>query len=216
MYPSQVNAYYEPPANEIVFPAGILRAPFFDENWPDYMAYGAIGAVVAHELTHAFDSSGRLFNQDGKLEEWWSNSTSEAFDEKASCLAKQYSSYKVDDGKGGYVHVNGNLTSTENIGDSGLIHAYRAWKSSSLSSNSYRLPGLEKFSPEQLFFLAFGRIWAQAQLPGALVQGVRTDPHSPPEFRVHGTVSNMPEFARAWNCSSKAKLNPKDRCVFWG
>ncbi|KAF8298254.1 zincin [Clavulina sp. PMI_390] len=222
MYPSQVNAYYNPPANEIVFPAGILRPPFFNRHWPNYMSYGAIGAVVAHELTHAFDNSGRLFNQEGKLETWWSDETSEAFNERQQCLAKQYSSYTIEDGKGGVVHVNGNLTSGENIGDSGLVHAWRAWKAAAaelaLKSNTsldYRLPGLEDFTPEQLFFLAFGRIWASTILPGASVIQVRTDPHSPAQFRVQGTISNMPEFAEAWKCSPKAKLNPKERCVFW-
>jgi len=215
MYPSQVNAYYNPPANEIVFPAGILRPPFFGEVWPDYLSYGAIGAVVAHELTHAFDSAGRLYNQRGKLESWWSNSTSEKFEIRKQCLAEQYSSYVVEDGKGGRVHVNGNLTSGENIGDSGLIHSWRAWKANLKSTADYRLPGLEAFTPEQLFFIAFGRVWASRTLPSAAVLRVRTDPHSPPLYRVHGTISNIPQFAETFNCSAKATLNPKERCTFW-
>ncbi|KAI9510895.1 Metalloprotease [Russula earlei] len=143
MTPATVNAYYNPPANEIVFPAGILRPPFFNKNWPAYLNYGAFGQVASHELTHAFDSAGRLYNQQGKLEEW--------FLEKQSCIEKQYSSYTIDDGHGGTVHLNVGLsllnsTSGENIGDSGIIQAYRAWKAqfndSLKAGNEYLLPGL--------------------------------------------------------------------------
>jgi endothelin-converting enzyme len=220
MTPATVNAYFNPPSNEIVFPAGILRPPFFSKDWPAYLSYGAFGQVASHELTHAFDSAGRLYNQEGKLEEWWTNATSEGFNEKQICLAKQYSSYSVDDGHGGKVYVNGNLTSGENIGDSGIIQAYRAWKAQFADSfeagNEYLLPGLN-YTRDQLFFIAFGRIWAENIKPAALVQRIRTDPHSPAQFRVDGTLHNVPEFAKAFNCSPKAKLNPppEKRCLLW-
>ncbi|KAH9063412.1 Metalloprotease [Lactarius vividus] len=220
MTPATVNAYFNPPANEIVFPAGILRPPFFNKDWPAYLSYGAFGQVASHELTHAFDSAGRLYNQEGKLEEWWTNATSEGFKAKQSCLEKQYSSYAVEDGHGGKVHVNGNLTSGENIGDSGIIQAYRAWKiqyaDSFKAGNEYLLPGLN-FTRDQLFFIAFGRIWAENIKAAALVQRIRTDPHSPAQFRVDGTLHNVPEFAKAFNCSPKAKLNPppEKRCLLW-
>ncbi|KAF7793093.1 hypothetical protein EIP86_004200 [Pleurotus ostreatoroseus] len=146
MYPSMVNAYFNPPANEIVFPAGILQPPFFSQDWPGYMSYGSFGMVAAHELTHAFDSAGRLYNQQGKLEQWWTNATSEGFNKVQACIVDQYSGYTIDDGKGGKIHVNGNLTSGENIGDTGLIQAYRAWKAqfdvSYKAGNEYLLPGL--------------------------------------------------------------------------
>ncbi|KAF5373184.1 hypothetical protein D9758_001653 [Tetrapyrgos nigripes] len=211
MYPSMVNAYFNPPANEIVFPAGILQPPFFNKDWPSYMSYGAFGHVASHELTHAFDSAGRLYNQDGKLEQWWTNETSDGFNEKQDCIVKQFSEYTIDDGKGGKVHVNGNLTSGENIGDTGLIQAYRAWKA---QYNESYLAGNE----EQLFFISFGRIWARSMKPAAAVQRIRTDPHSPTKYRVDGTVFNIPEFAEAFNCSKKAKLNPprEKQCIFWG
>ncbi|GLB35092.1 putative peptidase family M13 [Lyophyllum shimeji] len=220
MYPSMVNAYFNPPANEIVFPAGILQPPFFETGWPSYMSYGAFGHVAAHELTHAFDSAGRLYNQEGKLEEWWTNSTSEGFKVKQDCIVKQYSVYTIDDGKGGKIHVNGNLTSGENIGDTGLIQAYRAWKAqydvSFTAGNEFLLPGLT-FTREQLFFISFARIWARAVNPAAAVQRIRTDPHSPSRYRVDGTVFNIPEFAKAFNCPKNVKLNPpmEDRCLFW-
>jgi len=220
MYPSTVNAYFNPPSNEIVFPAGILQPPFFASNWPGYLSYGAFGQVASHELTHAFDSSGRLYNQQGKLEQWWTNSTSEGFQVKQDCIIKQYSSYSIDDGHGGKIHVNGNLTSGENIGDTGLIQAHRAWKAqyhtSRKDGNEYLLPGLD-FTRDQLFFISFAQLWARAMKPAAAVQRIRTDPHSPTRFRVDGTVSNIPEFAEAFKCSKKSKLNPPNdnRCIFW-
>jgi len=220
MYPSTVNAYFNPPSNEIVFPAGILQPPFFASSWPGYISYGAFGHVASHELTHAFDSAGRLYNQQGKLTQWWTNSTSEGFQVKQDCIIEQYSSYVIDDGKGGKIHVNGNLTSGENIGDTGLIQAHRAWKAqydtSLKDGNEYILPGLN-FTRDQLFFISFARIWARSMKPAAAVQRIRTDAHSPTRFRVDGTVSNMPEFAEAFKCSKNAKLNPPndDRCIFW-
>ncbi|TCD66686.1 hypothetical protein EIP91_001040 [Steccherinum ochraceum] len=220
MWPSMVNAYYNPPANEIVFPAGILRPPFFSQFWPAYMSYGAFGAVAAHELTHAFDSAGRLYNQQGKLEQWWTNTTSESFQVIQECIVNQYASYYVDDGHGGKVYLNGNLTSGENIGDSGLIQAFRAWKANYPQSledgDEFILPGLN-YTRDQMFFISFGRVWAQNIKPASAVARVRSDPHSPNRFRVEGTLSNIPEFAKAFNCSAKAKLNPPNekRCLFW-
>ncbi|CAL1704979.1 unnamed protein product [Somion occarium] len=220
MYTSQVNAYFNPPANEIVFPAGILQPPVFAGNWPGYMAYGAFGQVAAHELTHAFDSAGRLFNQEGKLEPWWTNATSERYQVIQDCIVEQYSSYYVVDDQGNKVYVNGNLTSGENIGDSGLIQAFRAWQAqfeeSHKAGNERLLPGLN-YNREQLFFIAFGNQWAQNIKPASAVARVRSDPHSPNRFRVDGTVRNIPEFAKAFKCSAKAKLNPppEKRCLFW-
>ncbi|KAI0636818.1 Metalloprotease [Trametes polyzona] len=220
MYPSMVNAYFNPPANEIVFPAGILQPPFFSQDWPGYMSYGSFGQVAAHELTHAFDSAGRLFNQKGKLEQWWTNKTSEGYNKRQKCIVDQYSNYTIDDGKGGKIHVNGNLTSGENIGDSGIIQAYRAWKAQYedgvQNGTEFLLPGLN-YTREQLFFISFARAWAQNIKPEAAVARVRTDPHSPNRYRVEGTLSNLPEFAKAFKCSPKAKLNPppEKRCIFW-
>lgn len=220
IYPSLVNAYFDPSANEIVFPAGILQPPFVGKGWPSYLSYGAFGHVASHELTHAFDSAGRLYNQAGKLEKWWTNSTSKGFEIKQDCIVKQFSAYTVDDGKGGKIHINGNLTSGENIADTGLIQAYRAWKAqfeeSRKTGKEYLLPGLG-YTREQLFFISFAQIWGNAMKATAAVQRVRSDPHSPTRYRVDGTVYNIPEFAEAFQCSSQAKLNPphEKRCLFW-
>jgi len=203
-----------------VFPAGILRPPFFSSRWPAYLTYGAFGQVAAHELTHAFDSAGRLYDQEGKLRQWWTNATSEAFEKRRDCIANQYTNYTVDDGKGGHIHLNGNLTSGENIGDAGLIQAYRAWKSqfdaSFNNGNEYVLPGLN-YTRDQLFFISFGRAWAQNINPQTAVQRVRTDPHSPNQYRVLGTLVNIPAFADAFNCPVGSKLNPpkEQQCRLW-
>lgn len=220
MTPATVNAYYNPTGNEIVFPAGILQPPFFSHEWPGYLSYGSFGMVAAHELTHAFDSAGRLYNQQGKLEEWWTRQTSDAYQIRQDCIIKQYSRYTVDDGKGGVIHVNGNLTAGENIGDSGLIQAFRAWKAQYEDSydagREYLLPGLN-YTREQLFFISFARTWAMGNRPADAVQRIRSDPHSPNRYRTDGTVYNIAEFAQAFKCSKYAKLNPpqEERCIFW-
>lgn len=220
MTPATVNAYYNPTGNEIVFPAGILQPPFFSHDWPGYLSYGSFGMVAAHELTHAFDSAGRLYNQQGKLEEWWTRQTSDAYQIRQDCIITQYSKYTVDDGKGGIIHVNGNLTAGENIGDSGLVQAYRAWKAQYEDSydagNEYLLPGL-KYTRDQLFFISFAQTWAMHNRHADAIQRVRSDPHSPNRYRTDGTVYNIPEFAKAFKCSENSKLNPprEERCIFW-
>ncbi|KIR28825.1 endothelin-converting enzyme [Cryptococcus deuterogattii LA55] len=169
MYPQTVNAYYSPPDGEIVFPAGILQPPFYSLSWPAHLRYGAFGAVAAHELTHAFDNSGSQYDEKGRLRDWWTKKTVEDFEKRAQCVAKQYSKYWVYDAEGKKVFVNGN--------------AYTAWKSSIPDgSSSERLPGLD-YSDEQLFFIAFARVWAQLIRPATAVSRIRTDPHSPPYWR---------------------------------
>ncbi|GJJ12083.1 hypothetical protein Clacol_006324 [Clathrus columnatus] len=192
---------------------------------PGYLKYGAFGAAASHELTHAFDPVGRYYDQNARLREWWSNATSEAFEERRSCLSRQYSSYTVDDGDGGIIHLNidaryltwcltaalqGNLTSGEDIGDSGFIQAYRAWKKQYASSYEngyeYLLPGLNDFTREQLFFIAFARIWAENRTPQAARQSILTNPHTIPRYRTLGTLVNIPEFAEAFQCPVGSKV----------
>ncbi|KAK7678079.1 hypothetical protein QCA50_018872, partial [Cerrena zonata] len=169
---------------------------------------------------HAFDSSGRLYNQDGKLEQWWTNATSERYNVIQKCIVDQYSSYYVEDGEGKRIYLNGNMTSGENIGDSGIIQSFRAWKSqfqeSKKAGNEYLLPGLP-YTREQLFFISFANQWAQNIKPESVAIRVRADPHSPNRFRVEGTLSNVPEFAEAFKCPAGSKMNPpqEKRCLFW-
>ncbi|WWC60905.1 uncharacterized protein I303_103481 [Kwoniella dejecticola CBS 10117] len=220
MYPQTVNAYYSPPDGEIVFPAGILQPPFYSQAWPAHLRYGAFGAVAAHELTHAFDNSGSQYDEKGRLRDWWTKQTVKDFEERAQCVASQYSRFYVYDADGNKVYVNGNLTNGEDIADSGLAQAFIAWQNSvsdkDVKEASERLPGLD-FSDEQLFFLAFARVWAQLTRPATAVSRVRTDPHSPPYWRATGTLKNLDAFHKAWGCKAGSPMNPpkKDQCELW-
>ncbi|RCI04345.1 hypothetical protein CU098_003080, partial [Rhizopus stolonifer] len=219
MNPQEVNAYYNPSFNEIVFPAGILQNPFFGSNYPDYLNYGGIGVVVGHELTHGFDNNGRHFDADGKLTQWWTNETSAQFDEKASCFVKQYSNFSMTDENGKEIYVNGKLTLGENLADNGgLRESYLAWKQQydsdkeSKKYNNVRLPGLDNLTPEQLFFVGFGRVWCNKATPAQAKKGVLTDEHSPPKWRVNGAVQNSQYFADVYKCPVGSPMNPAHKC----
>lgn len=221
MTPQTVNAYYNPPLNEIVFPAGILQTPFFNSKDPYYLNYGGIGAVVGHELTHAFDNNGRQYDFKGRLNDWWSNSTLEEFTKLTQCFIDQYESFTIEDKKGKKYHVNGKLTLGENLADNGgLARAYEAWKISlekdeaSKSHNQY-LPGLSQYTFDQLFYISFGQIWCSKSRPESAVQRIRTDPHSPPQHRVNGAVSNSEHFAQTFACAKDAPMNPEKKCSIW-
>ncbi|ORX49389.1 zincin [Hesseltinella vesiculosa] len=222
MNPQEVNAYYNPPYNEIVFPAGILQNPFFGKDYPDYLNYGGIGTVVGHELTHGFDNGGRHFDSNGRLEDWWSNATSNAFDERAECFVKQYDQFTVDAGNGEKVHVKGKQTLGENIADNGGIgESFSAWKkrydSDPLSEkyNNQHLPGLDNFTPEQLFFINFGRIWCGKTTPERAKQRVLIDVHSPGKYRTIGSVQNSKHFAEVFQCPVGSPMNPAKKCELW-
>lgn len=155
-----VNAYYNPPGNEIVFPAGIMQFPVFDVALPEYMSYGAFASVAGHELSHAFDSTGRHYDQNGNYTDWWTNNTVKAFKERAECFVKQYSEYSIDGPDGNSLHVNGRLTLGENIADAGgLAAGFAAWKRRSEERPNEDLPGLAHFSQEQLFFVSYANWW---------------------------------------------------------
>ncbi|CAG8565518.1 11336_t:CDS:10 [Funneliformis mosseae] len=211
MTPQTVNAYYNPTANEIVFPAGILQSPFFSARAPEYVNYGAIGMVVGHELTHAFDNNGRQYDANGKLIQWWSNTTIEAFEEKAKCFVYQYGNYTIDDPKGNPVNLNGVLT----------LEAFHAWltrfesdKNEKLYNNQL-LPGLQNFTREQLFYISFGRVWCSKIRPETAVERVRVDPHSPAIWRVNGVLTNSNHFSETFKCKVGSKMNPVDKCSIW-
>lgn len=215
MTPQEVNAYYNPSFNEIVFPAGILQPPFFSLSQPKAINYGGIGAVMGHELTHGFDNSGREYDKYGNMRQWWSPASIAAFNEEAECLAEQYSSYAIEvDGQA--YHVRGNQTLGENIADNGGLKeayaAYHAW----IAANGPEpmLPGLG-LNNDQLFFVSFAQVWCSAELPMAALLGLRTDPHSPPQFRVQGATSNSEEFAAAFSCPAGSPMVHTPSCVVW-
>ncbi|MBX3227550.1 MAG: M13 family metallopeptidase [Labilithrix sp.] len=208
MSPPTVNAYYDPQLNEMVFPAGILQPPFYSNSLPRPTNYGGIGMVMGHELTHGFDDEGRQYDAEGNLKDWWAPNVNTEFVRRASCVKKQFDDYTVLND----VHVNGALTLGENIADLGGIKlAYKA-----LMSLPPAPPGGKpEFTPQQELFLGFAQSWCSKMRDEQLLTLVKTNPHSPPMFRVNGPLSNLPEFAQAFSCKADAKMVRKDRCEVW-
>jgi putative endopeptidase len=196
MTPPTVNAYYSPNFNEIVFPAGILQPPFFDPNADDAVNYGAIGAVIGHEMTHGFDDSGRKFDAQGNLRDWWTTGDAAQYQTRTRLVSDQFDAYTVADS----VHVNGKLTLGENIADLGGLTIAHAALQKSLENKRVGL--IDGFSPDQRFFLAWAQIWRSMSRPETERMLVATNPHAPGKWRVNGPLSNMPEFARAFGCQA--------------
>ncbi|MEP6707670.1 MAG: M13 family metallopeptidase [Pyrinomonadaceae bacterium] len=211
MSPPTVNAYYNPQINEIVFPAGILQPPYFDAAADDAFNYGAMGSVIGHEMTHGFDDQGSQFGATGNLANWWSDADLKAFKARAKCVIDQFSSFEVEKG----LNENGNLVVGESIADlGGLVIAYAAFQKAMEGKPRVDIDG---FTPEQRFFLGYARGWATSTRPELARMLVTVDPHPLPKFRVNGPLSNMPQFAAAFQCkASDAMVRPeKERCVIW-
>ncbi len=211
MTPPTVNAYYNPPMNEIVFPAGILQPPFYDPKADDAVNYGGIGAVIGHEMTHGFDDQGRQYDAEGNLKDWWTKADADKFNAKAAMVGKQYDAFMPLDS----VHVNGKLTMGENLADlGGLTIAYQAFEKTPQAKAKAKIDG---FTPEQRFFLAFAQIWRTNARPEFLRQQVQVDPHSPAQFRTNGPLMNMPEFFQAFGCQDGNKMMrpTADRSKIW-
>jgi putative endopeptidase len=195
MTPQTINAYYNPLQNEIVFPAAILQPPFFDPTADDALNYGAMGAIIGHEMTHGFDDQGSQFDATGNMVNWWTDTDRKQFDEKTVALANQYDKYTV----AGDAHVNGKLTLGENIADlGGILVAFEGFKMA-LAAKPYA--PIDGFTPEQRFFLSFAQAWRENQRPESQKLQVNTDPHSPAYWRVDGTLTNVPDFAKAFGCA---------------
>jgi endothelin-converting enzyme/putative endopeptidase len=203
MTPATVNAYYNPSMNEMVFPAGIMQTPFFRTDAPAPANYGGLGMVMGHELTHGFDDQGRQFDGDGNLREWWTPEVTNAFKERAECVARQYDGYiAVED-----MHLNGHLTLGENIADvGGLKLALSAFRARQGKTD----PALERH-----LFTAFGQIWCTNYRPEAARLQAQTNPHSTAQWRVNGPVSDNPDFAAAFSCKAGAPMAPVNRCIVW-
>jgi putative endopeptidase len=211
MTPPTVNAYYNPVNNEIVFPAGILQYPFFNADADDAFNYGAIGAVIGHEISHGFDDSGSQYDKDGTLRNWWTAEDLAKFKERAALLQAQFDAYTVLDS----VHVNGKLTLGENIGDlGGLNAAYEAFKMTKQGKSNTKIDG---FTPDQRFFLAWAQVWRSNTLNDTKAQMIITDPHSPAEYRTVGAPVNMDAWYKAFNVKPGDKLykKPEDRIRIW-
>jgi len=211
MTPQTVNAYYNPSMNEVVFPAAILQPPFFNMAADDAVNYGAIGAVIGHEMGHGFDDQGSKYDGEGNLENWWTDEDREKFTERTQTLIDQFANFDVFDD----LNVNGELTLGENIGDlAGLTIAYRAYQ---ISLDGKEAPVLDGMTGDQRFFMGIGQVWRYKATDEALRNRVMTDPHSPPRFRVNGTLPNMPEFVAAFDVQEgdDMYLPPEDRVKIW-
>jgi putative endopeptidase len=211
MTPPTVNAYYNSNMNEIVFPAGILQPPFFYANADDAVNYGAIGAVIGHEMTHGFDDQGRQFDAVGNLRDWWSKQSAEEYNKRRKAVVDQYSAYEPLPG----LHVNGDLTQGENIADIGGVKlAYAALQKALDKHPEERTKKIDGLTPEQRFFLSFAAIWRSKIRDEDQKLRLTTDPHSPAQFRVNGPLSNMPEFQQAFNIpAGSLMVRPADKRV---
>jgi predicted metalloendopeptidase len=211
MTPQTVNAYYNPNLNEIVFPAAILQPPFFDLSADDAVNYGGIGAVIGHEIGHGFDDEGSKYDSDGALNNWWTQQDRQAFEARTKALIEQYNRFEPLKG----YKVNGALTIGENIGDlGGATIAYKAYH---LALNGKEPPLMDGFTGDQRFFIGFAQIWRSRAREEAQVERLKTDPHSPNEFRTRGPLQNLTEFYSAFNVtpSDRMFLPPEQRVKLW-
>lgn len=218
MNPQEINAYYHPVMNEIVFPAGILQAPFFDPNQDNAYNYGAIGAIIGHEMTHGFDDQGRKFDHEGNMVNWWTDQDAEEYSKRTNVIRDQYSGYVIEG-----ENVNGELTLGENIADiGGLLIAYDALSereefdgTSRENFNQYRSEKIQR--KQEKFFLGWARAWRSHIRKETQLQHLLTDPHSPAICRVNGVVKNIPAFYETFQIKSEDPLylSPENRAKIW-
>ena len=209
--PPTVNASYNPPQNNITFPAGILQPPFFDPNADDAYNYGGIGTVIGHEMTHGFDDQGAKFDPQGNLRNWFTPEDLKAFQARTDCVATEYSEFNVAPG----ININGKLVNGESVADlGGATIALRAYEKSLEGKERKTIDG---FSPEQRFFLGFAQVWGENMAAQEATRRALTDPHAQGPFRVNGTVQNMPEFWKAYHCNDGDKMvrEASKRCSIW-
>jgi len=209
MTPPTVNAYYDATMNEIVFPAGILQPPFYDPKADDAVNYGGMGAAIGHEITHGFDDEGSQFDAKGNLRDWWTKDDRKNFDERATCVQKQFDGYEVEPG----LHENGKLVLGESIADlGGLAISYAAYEKS-IEGN--RPPTLGGFTPEQRFFLGWAQVWGANMRPENARLMANTNEHPLPKFRTNGPLSNMELFAKAFGCKKGDGMVRENACKIW-
>ena len=208
MTPPTINAYYNPSFNEIVFPAGILQFPFFDPDADDAINYGGIGMVIGHEMTHGFDDQGAQYDKDGNLKNWWATDDSTKFVGKSKSVIDLYNSFTVLD----TLHINGSLTTGENMADiGGIAIAYDAFKLTRQGQDTTKING---FTPDQRFFISLAQIWRSKLKDQTARYLVSVDPHSPAMFRVNGPLQNFTPFYTAFNVQPGDKMYlPEDKRI---
>jgi endothelin-converting enzyme/putative endopeptidase len=209
MTPPTVNAYYSSLQNNINFPAGILQPPFFDRKMDDAVNYGGAGAVIGHELTHGFDDSGRKFDGDGNMKDWWTESDARNFESRTDCLVQQYGAYTAV----GDLKLNGKLTLGENTADNGGLRIAYIALVEKLKSGSQ--PPTDGLTPQQRFFVGWAQLWCQNSTDEARRLRALTDPHSPGFARANGPLLNMPEFREAFGCRVGQPMAPEKTCRVW-
>jgi putative endopeptidase len=212
MTPQEVNAYYDPLNNQITFPAAILQPPFFDPYADAAANYGAIGAVIGHEIGHGFDDQGRKFDATGRIRDWWTPAAAKAYTMRTEALGKQYDSYEPIAG----THINGKLTMGENLGDlGGVVTAYAAYRKHVAKHGEQAL--IDGLTGDQRFFIAYAQAWQSKRRDAAMQQQLLTDPHSPAKYRVNGIVRNVDAWYKAFNVQpgDKLYLTPEQRVRIW-
>ena len=209
MSPPTVNAYYNDQMNDINFPAGVLQPPLYDPKEDDAVNYGNTGSTIGHELTHGFDDEGRQFDAKGNLRDWWTKDDARGFEDRINCVRDQFATYTVVDD----IHINSKLTSGEDVADlGGTLLAYLAWRD---ATKVEQLATVEGFTPDQRFFIGFAQWACENQRPEQLRVRAVTDPHSPGEARINGIVTNLPQFATAFNCPKTAPMVKANVCKVW-
>ena len=210
MTPQTVNAYYSPPQNEIVFPAGILQPPYFDVTKDDAVNFGAIGAVIGHELSHGFDDQGRKYDAKGNLADWWTAADDAAFRERAACVSQQYSGFTTF----GETKLNGELTLGENVADNaGVRIAYNALQD--VLSRQPPQPRIDGFTPQQRFFLAWAQVWCENATEQDFLRRAQEDNHASGRWRANGVLMNLEEFRKAFECAPATAMVPATSCRVW-
>jgi putative endopeptidase len=217
MTPPTVNAYYNPPNNDINFPAGILQPPFFDNSMDPAVNFGGIGVVIGHEMTHGFDDQGSKYDPKGNVKQWFTAEDLAKFKERTECEAKEYDGFKVAEGQ----NLNGHLTLGENTADNGGIRiAFQALQEVLAQGGATAEPGYvngekDGYTPAQRFFITFGQVWCQNQTEQSARVLAKTDPHSTGEWRTKGTVQNFDEFGKAFGCKVGQPMMPANSCRVW-
>ncbi len=212
MTPPTVNAYYNPPQNDINFPAGILQPPFYSYGMDPAVNFGGIGVVIGHEMTHGFDDEGSQYDGHGNVRNWWTPQDRKAFDERTDCEVKEYGGFEPIPG----VHLNGRLTLGENTADNGGLRiAYQALQTTLAKEGKSLNEKVDGYTEAQRYFIAFAQIWCENRTPQVAALAAKTDPHSPGRFRTNGTVRNFPAFGKAFGCKVGDPMMPENACRVW-
>ncbi|KZC09919.1 Membrane metallo-endopeptidase-like 1 [Dufourea novaeangliae] len=217
-YPITVNAFYTQTVNAILIPAAELQDPYFTPLLPNAINYAATGFVIGHELSHSFDNEGIRFDTDGYKSDWISSDAMQKYEERATCFVKQFGNYTLDvlDEHGKKIKLDGKLTEDENLADSvGVQVAFSAYKKLAQQKPDTKLSGLENLTSDQLFFLEFANSWCSSVRPEYEVDVVNSDEHSPPKYRIIGSLSNMAAFAQTFQCPRRSSMNPEHKCNLW-